>query len=145
MRRRTFLGAMVATAAGLLVPEPERRRVYSFPKRIRVLTPGLYLSLHTADPGVFGADEASYAGYAPMALQRTPQDWRVECGAAENLKRVSFPACVGGIERVTHVSVRDHRGIVLVHQKLRPGDEGIPLHPGAALEFEPGALRISLA
>lgn len=36
MNRRSFLGALVATASGLLIPEQEPVRVYSFAKNLKV-------------------------------------------------------------------------------------------------------------
>lgn len=146
MKRRTFLGAMVATAAGLLVPERDPKRVYSFPKRIQVLEPGYYLALHTEDPGALGASESRYPGYAPQALERTPEGWRVRGASAENLKPIQFPMCIGGHETVTHWSVRDHMGRQLLISPVRPNPlEGFAVQSGIVPIFAPGELRVTLS
>jgi len=143
MQRRSFLGGLVATAAWLLIPErllaDDPKRVYSIPKRTNSLEKGkLYIALHTAEPGLLGADEASYAGYSRQVLHRTPDDWEVTSGVARNRKAISFPACTGGNQTVTHVSLRDHRGrVMLVGKNSR--DIGVtagvtPLFPVGALD-----------
>src|SRR5690348_3548128 len=76
LSRRVFIGgAMVATAA-IALPVS---RVFAFPRK---LTPPprldeLYLSLHTAEPGAFAANEASYAGYARIAMARGVEHWSI--------------------------------------------------------------------
>lgn len=55
----------------------------------------LYVSLHTADPGEDGAQdtfEASYVGYARIAVARTAAGWTVSGGVAKPASAIQFPA-----------------------------------------------------
>lgn len=68
----------------------------------------LYVSLHTADPGLTGANEATYAGYA--RVQRDPLDanWDAPAdGQAENAAVIAFPAPSSGSQTVTHFGIWD--------------------------------------
>jgi hypothetical protein len=69
----------------------------------------LYVSLHTADPGEAGlqnTSEASYTGYARIAVARTTSGWTVS-GTTQvaNAAAINFPACTGGSNTITHVGV----------------------------------------
>lgn len=68
----------------------------------------LYVSLHTADPGIGGAqttNEAAYTNYARVAVARTAGGWTVAAGEAENVGLIQFAQCgvTGAI--VTHVAI----------------------------------------
>lgn len=72
----------------------------------------LYVSLHTADPtdaGVQDASEATYTGYARVAVARTAGGWTVatDAGAttAKPVAAITFPACTGGSSAVTHFAI----------------------------------------
>jgi hypothetical protein len=68
----------------------------------------LYVALHTADPGEGGdqtTSEATYAGYARVAVARTAGGWTVTGSSASPTAPVAFPACAGGAETITHWSV----------------------------------------
>lgn len=68
----------------------------------------LYMSLHTADPGEAGdqtTSEATYTGYARVAVLRTTGGWTVTTNTATNLAAVTFPACTGGTNTITHFAV----------------------------------------
>jgi len=68
----------------------------------------LYLSLHTADPGVGGAqttNETSYTNYARIAVARTVGGWTVASGAAENAALAQFAQCGASGATITHVAV----------------------------------------
>ena len=69
----------------------------------------LYLALHTADPGVGGSpltNEATYTGYARVAVARTTGGWDVpSSGATKNAALVQFAECTGGSNVITHVSI----------------------------------------
>ncbi len=69
----------------------------------------LYLSLHTADPGVGGAqttNEASYTGYARLAVDRTGTGWdAASLGATVNSALAQFAECTAGSASVTHVAI----------------------------------------
>lgn len=68
----------------------------------------LYLSLHTADPGVGGAqttNETAYTNYARIAVARTVGGWTVASGAAENAALAQFAQCGASGATITHVAV----------------------------------------
>ena len=71
----------------------------------------LYIALHTADPGEAGdqtTSEATYTGYARVAVARSTGGWTVSGTAptqAANAALVTFPACTGGSNTITHFSV----------------------------------------
>jgi hypothetical protein len=69
----------------------------------------LYLSLHTADPGVGGlqtTNEATYTGYARLAVVRTTSGWAVpSSGSTSNAALAQFIICSGGSNTITHVAI----------------------------------------
>jgi len=67
-----------------------------------------YIALHTADPGEGGdqtTNEATYTGYARVAVARTSGGWTVTGNQADNVAEITFPECTGGSETITHVSI----------------------------------------
>lgn len=69
----------------------------------------LYLSLHTADPGVGGSqttNETSYTNYARVPVVRTTSGWAVPSGGAtSNVGLVQFAQCGVTGATVTHVAI----------------------------------------
>lgn len=71
----------------------------------------LYVSLHTADPGEAGSQttsEATYTSYARVAVSRSGGSWTISGTAptqAANAAVVSFPACTGGTNTITHFGI----------------------------------------
>jgi hypothetical protein len=68
----------------------------------------LYLSLHTANPGVGGAqttNETTYTNYARVAVSRTAGGWTVANGAATNAALVQFAQCGASGATITHVAI----------------------------------------
>lgn len=71
----------------------------------------LYVALHTADPGEAGdqtTSEATYTGYARVAVVRSSSGWTVSGTAptqSANAAAVTFGACSGGSNTLTHFSV----------------------------------------
>ena len=69
----------------------------------------LYLSLHTADPGVGGSqttNETSYTNYARVAVARTTAGWDAPAAAATtNAALVQFAACGITGATITHVAI----------------------------------------
>jgi hypothetical protein len=64
----------------------------------------LYVSLHTADPGVGGSQttgEATYTGYARQAVLRTSAGFTVSGTSATLTATVIFPTATGGSETET--------------------------------------------
>lgn len=67
-----------------------------------------YVSLHTADPGETGTQttsEATYTSYARVAVARSGAGWTVSGANASNAAIVSFPACTGGTNTITHFGI----------------------------------------
>lgn len=69
----------------------------------------LYLSLHTADPGVGGSqatNETAYTNYARIAIARTTGGWAVpSAGATSNAALAQFAQCGVTGATITHVAV----------------------------------------
>lgn len=67
-----------------------------------------YVSLHTASPGVTGTpstSEATYTGYARVAVPRSSAGFSTTAGAMQNAAAVAFPACTAGSNTVTYFAV----------------------------------------
>lgn len=68
----------------------------------------LFVSLHTADPGEAGSQttsEASYTGYARVAVARTSVGWTVTNNSVTNAAAITFPQCTGGSNTISHFAV----------------------------------------
>lgn len=68
----------------------------------------LYVSLHTADPGEAGnqsTSEATYTGYARVAVARSAGGWSVAANVGSNASAVGFPAATGGSNTLTHFGI----------------------------------------
>lgn len=68
----------------------------------------IYISLHTADPGEAGdqtTSEATYTGYARVAVVRTASGWTVTNNSVTNAAAITFPQCTGGTNTISHFAV----------------------------------------
>lgn len=68
----------------------------------------LYLSLHTASPGIGGAqttNETAYTNYVRIAVARTVGGWTVASGGATNAALAQFAQCGVTGATITHVAV----------------------------------------
>lgn len=68
----------------------------------------LYLTLHTADPGEAGTQttsEATYTGYARVAVARTAGGWTITGNQVANAATINFSACTAGSNTITHVGI----------------------------------------
>tara|TARA_R110000868_G_scaffold46706_1_gene154104 strand:- start:4 stop:432 length:429 start_codon:yes stop_codon:yes gene_type:complete len=68
----------------------------------------LYVSLHTADPGEAGdqsTSEASYTGYARVAVARTTGGWTVTNNSVSPVANIDFGNCTAGTSTVTYFGV----------------------------------------
>lgn len=68
----------------------------------------LYVALHTADPtdgGTQSSSEATYTGYARVAVARTSGGWTVTGSSVSPAAAIIFPACTAGTNTITHWSV----------------------------------------
>lgn len=68
----------------------------------------LYIALHTADPGEAGdqtTSEATYTGYARVAVARSGAGFTITANAVANAAAVTFGACTAGTNTITYFSV----------------------------------------
>jgi len=68
----------------------------------------LYVSLHTADPGEAGTQstsEATYTGYARVAVARTSGGWTVTANSVSPVANIDFPIATGGTNTITYFGV----------------------------------------
>ena len=68
----------------------------------------LFVSLHTADPGEAGTQstsEATYTSYARVAVARSGSGWTVTGNSVSPAAAISFPACTGGTNTITHFGI----------------------------------------
>lgn len=67
----------------------------------------LYLALHTGDPsaGNQSTNEATYTGYARVAVSKSASGWTISGNDVSNAALIQFPQCTGGSNTVTHVSI----------------------------------------
>ena len=67
-----------------------------------------YIALHTADPGEAGdqtTSEASYTGYARVAVARSGSGWSRSGATMSNVATVQFGECTAGSSTVTYFSI----------------------------------------
>lgn len=63
----------------------------------------LVISLHTADPGAAGSQQASeltYTGYARRQVARSAAGWVVTDNVARPAGRIDFPEMTGGVDQL---------------------------------------------
>lgn len=68
----------------------------------------LYISLHTASPGVGGAqttNETAYTNYVRVAVVRSGSGWTVASGGATNAALIQFAQCGVTGATITHVAI----------------------------------------
>lgn len=68
----------------------------------------LYVTLHTADPGLGGdqtTSEADYTGYTRISVARTGGGWNVTGNSVSPAAPIDFPLCTGGTNSITHFGV----------------------------------------
>jgi hypothetical protein len=67
-----------------------------------------YISLHTADPGETGnqtTNEATYTGYARVAVARSGSGFTLTTSTISNTALVQFAQCTGGSNTLTHFGI----------------------------------------
>ena len=68
----------------------------------------LYLSLHTADPGIGNSqatNETSYTNYARIPIARTAGGWTVSTNTVTNAALAQFAQCGATGATLTHVAI----------------------------------------
>lgn len=109
----------------------------------------LYLSLHTADPGVGNSqltNETAYTNYARVAVARTTSGWDVPSGGATaNAALVQFAQCGASGATLTHVAIgtaSSGAGTVLYAGAL---SSSLAVANGIQPQFAVGALDVTEA
>lgn len=107
----------------------------------------LYLSLHTADPGVGGAqttNETAYTNYARIAIARTTGGWDAPSGGATaNAALAQFAQCGASGATLTHVAIGtapSGAGLVLYAGALT---SSLAVANGIQPQFAAGALDVT--
>jgi len=108
----------------------------------------LYVSLHTADPGVGGSQttsEATYTNYDRVAVARTTGGWDAPSGSAtQNAALIQFPQCGVTGNTITHVAIGKSSyptgGIILYSGALT---SSLAVASGIQPQFAAGALDVS--
>ena len=106
----------------------------------------LYVSLHTADPGDAGnqtTSEATYTGYARVAVSRDTDGWTVSGNGVTNADAITFGACSAGSNTLTHFAVgtaANGTGKVLYHGEL---SASLAVSAGITPAFAAGELDIT--
>lgn len=107
----------------------------------------LYLSLHTADPGVGNnqtTNETAYTNYARVAVVRTTSGWAVPAsGATSNAALVQFAQCGVTGATITHVAIgtaSSGAGTVLYAGAL---SSSLAVSNGIQPQFAVGALDVT--
>lgn len=106
----------------------------------------LQISLHTADPGEAGdqtTNEATYTGYARVAVSRDGTGWTVSGGSVTNDAAITFGECTAGSETLTHFGVgSDASGTGNLYYSGAL-DANLAVSAGITPEFAAGALTVS--
>jgi hypothetical protein len=107
----------------------------------------LYLSLHTADPGVGNnqtTNETSYTNYARIAIVRTTSGWDIPAlGATANAALAQFAQCGASGATLTHVAIgtaASGAGTVLYAGAL---SSSLVVANGIQPQFAAGALDVT--
>lgn len=107
----------------------------------------LYLSLHTADPGVGNAqttNETAYTNYARVAVARSTGGWDApSAGATANAALVQFAQCGASGATLTHVAIgtaSSGAGTVLY---AGPLSASLAVALGIQPQFSAGALDVA--
>ena len=105
-----------------------------------------YIALFTADPTDAGTqtNEATYTGYARVAVARSAAGWSTTDDTVDNVGAITFGECTAGSDTVTHVGIMDAStsGNMIVHGAL---DSSLAISSGITPEIAIGALDITAA
>jgi len=105
----------------------------------------VYICLLSLDPGEAGdiTNEATWGGYARVAVPRGAAGWSEANGVARNFANINFPECTGGSETDTHFGIcKTLAGDdMILHSNLpSPLLMSIEVQP----QFGPNALEVNL-
>ncbi len=105
----------------------------------------VYIAAFTNDPGEQGsiANEATYTGYARVAVPRNSTYWSETNGIVHNVENVNFPECTVGTETITHyAAMKESTGDKMLY--YFEADSPAPMSPGTTLQFSPNQLVFNL-
>lgn len=108
-----------------------------------------YVSLHTADPGETGnqtTSEATYTGYARVAVARSSAGWTVSgTTTVSNAAAINFAACTGGSNTITFFAIGKTSGTatgeIIVSGALT---SSLAVSNGITPSFAIGALTVTV-
>lgn len=106
-----------------------------------------YVSLHTADPGEAGTQttsEATYTGYARVAVARSAGGWTISGSNVSNTAAVTFGACTAGSNTITHFGIGSDlsgAGNLFLKGTVTPN---LAVSAGITPSFAIGALDVDL-
>jgi hypothetical protein len=106
----------------------------------------LYISLHTATPNEAGdqtTSEATYTGYARVAVQRSGAGWTVTGNTAVNFAAITFPTCTAGSNSITHFGIgasSSGAGKLIAYGAL---DTPLSVTNGVTPEFAAGEISVT--
>lgn len=106
----------------------------------------LYIALHTADPGEAGdqtTSEATYTGYARVAVARSGAGWTVSGNTSSNAALIQFGVCTAGSSTVTYWSIgraSSGAGMIIASGAL---SASLPVSVNIQPQFAIGALVAS--
>jgi hypothetical protein len=109
----------------------------------------LYVSLHTSDPGEAGdqtTNEATYTGYARVAVARSGAGWTVSGNNCSNAATFTFGECTAGSETITHFGIGTGSsgvGYLLFKGAITSPVSGLAVSAGIAPEFNAGDIDIN--
>lgn len=104
----------------------------------------LYVALFTADPGETGAftNEATFTGYARVAVARSAGGWTVSGNNASNTAAITFAECTAGSETISHFGIcRESTGGVMDYHGDLTTSRAVS--SGVTLEFAAGELDVT--
>ena len=105
----------------------------------------VYICLLSQDPGDAGdiTNEATFGGYARVAVARGAGGWSVADGRALNVANIDFPECTGDSEDLTHFGIcKTLAGDDMIYHGALPAQAMVAIE--VELRFEPNYLAVNL-
>jgi hypothetical protein len=107
----------------------------------------LFIALHTASAtaGNQTTSEATYTSYARVTVARSSSGWTSASGVFTNDAAITFPACTGGSNTISHVSIgtlTSGAGVVIVGGALTAN---LSVSSGITPQFAISALSTTIA
>lgn len=108
-----------------------------------------YLALYTADPTEEGTNpatgEATYTSYARVAILRTiaAGSWQRSGNVVSNQAQISFPACTGGSNTITHLALVSSASGAGTIFYIAPLSASLAVSSGITPQIAAGGLTIS--